>query len=155
MNRPITPEGYRKLERELQTLWHEDRPRVVREVSDAAAHGDRSENAEYIFGKKKLREIDRRIKFLSELLDKVTVVHPGQAAAGVVDFGATVSVRDEEGSERTYTLVGEDEVEPKLGRISTKSPVGKALLNRRVGDVFVVRRPAGEIELEVVRIDYA
>jgi len=152
--RPITPDGYAKFERELQRLWHEDRPKIVDEVADAAALGDRSENAEYIYGKKKLREIDRRMKYLSDLLEKLTVIDPKQNRKKTVDFGCTVEVEDEDGNARTYRIVGEDEVDAKNGQISMKSPVGKALLNREVGDVVVVERPAGELELEVVALRY-
>jgi transcription elongation factor GreB len=126
----------------------------VREVSDAAAHGDRSENAEYIFGKKKLREIDRRIKWLSELLERVQVIAPEANAQESIDFGATVVFEDEEGRSRTVQIVGEDEVDAKRGRVSMKSPVGRALLGRRVGDVTSVHRPAGELEVVVQRIEY-
>ncbi|HJL41383.1 MAG TPA: transcription elongation factor GreB [Myxococcales bacterium LLY-WYZ-16_1] len=154
MSRPITPEGYARFEKELQRLWHEDRPKIVQEVSDAAALGDRSENAEYIFGKKKLREIDKRMKYLSELLERLTVIDPAANAKDRVDFGATVEVEDEEGRVRTYQIVGEDEVDAKAGRISMKSPVGKSLLNQREGDNVLVDRPAGEIELVIRSITY-
>src|SRR5690242_13722816 len=100
-SRPITPRGFKRYQEELHTLWHVERPKVVQEVSDAAAQGDRSENAEYIYGKKKLREIDRRIRFLSELMDKLEVVDPKEVASDRVKFGATVEVEDEDGVERT------------------------------------------------------
>ena len=152
--RPITPAGFQRFRSELERLWHEDRPRVVQEVADAAAHGDRSENAEYIYGKKKLREIDRRIGYLSDLLDKLEVVEPASMKADHVRFGATVEIEDEEGRRKTYQLVGEDEVEAGEGRISMKSPVGKALLRKKVGDTAVIVRPAGEIEVEIKAIRY-
>ncbi len=154
MSRPITPEGYRRFEDELQQLWHGDRPKIVQEVSDAAALGDRSENAEYIYGKKKLREIDRRIRELSLLLDKLTVVDPKTQKSDKIQFGATVEVEDEDGQARTYILVGEDEVDGKLGRISMVSPIGKALLNKKVGDNVLVVRPAGELELTITALRY-
>lgn len=154
MSRPITPDGYRRFEDELQRLWHGDRPKIVQEVSDAAALGDRSENAEYIYGKKKLREIDRRIRELSLLLDKLTVIDPKTQRSDKIQFGATVEVEDEDGQARTYMLVGEDEVDGKLGRISMVSPIGKALLNKKVGDNVLVVRPAGELELTITRIRY-
>lgn len=154
MSRPITPDGYRRFEDELQRLWHGDRPKIVQEVSDAAALGDRSENAEYIYGKKKLREIDRRIRELSLLLDKLTVIDPKTQRSDKIQFGATVEVEDEDGQARTYMLVGEDEVDGKLGRISMVSPIGKALLNKKVGDNVLVVRPAGELELTITRICY-
>src|SRR5215468_2751250 len=110
MARLITPRGFKKIQDELHTLWHVDRPKIVQEVSDAAALGDRSENAEYIYGKRKLREIDRRIRYLSELMDKLVVVDPREVKADRVKFGATVIVEDEDGGSRTYQIVGEDEV---------------------------------------------
>ncbi|MEM1024381.1 MAG: transcription elongation factor GreB [Myxococcota bacterium] len=152
--RPITPAGYAKLERELQDLWHQERPKLVNEVADAAALGDRSENAEYIFGKKRLREIDRRIKYLSKLLDRLQVIDPKRNEKEQADFGATVHVEDEDGNAKRYTLVGEDEIEAKQGRISLKSPIGRALLGKMVGDEVTVRRPKGEVELVIERIEY-
>ncbi len=150
----ITPAGYQKLQDELQTLWHQDRPKVVQEVSDAAALGDRSENAEYVYGKKRLREIDKRIRFLSQLIEKLTVVDPRTNVSDRVRFGATVELEDEDGKQRTYQIVGEDEVDAKAGRISMHSPMGKALLGKKVGDDAVVSRPAGDIELVITALRY-
>lgn len=152
--RPITPEGYAKLDKELRDLWHVERPKIVQEVSEAAALGDRSENAEYIFGKKRMREIDRRVKYLSNLLERVTVVNPKDNAKDRVDFGATVTVEDEDGKTRTYQIVGEDEVDAKQGRISMKSPMGKALMNKKVGDDVLVERPRGDLEVLINDIVY-
>lgn len=152
--RPITPEGYARLEAELQRLWHQERPAVVREVSDAAALGDRSENAEYIYGKKRLREIDRRVRYLSNLLERLQVVDPRSVRSERVAFGATVEVEDEDGRSSVYQIVGEDEVDAKNRRISAKSPVGQALWGKKVGDDALVLRPAGELELVITRIRY-
>jgi transcription elongation factor GreB len=152
--RMITPAGYQKLQDELQQLWHQERPRVVQEVSDAAALGDRSENAEYTYGKKRLREIDRRIRFLSGLVEKLTVVDPRANGSDRVRFGATVVLEDEDGKTRTYQLVGEDEIDAKAGRISMNSPMGKALFGRKVGDDVVVTRPAGDLELVLTDLRY-
>lgn len=152
--RPITPAGRRRFEDELRRLWHEDRPRIVQEVADAAALGDRSENAEYIYGKRKLREIDRRIGYLNQLLERLEAIEPKTMKADHVRFGATVEIEDEEGQRRVYQIVGEDEVDAKSGRISMKSPVGKALLKKKVGDVAVISRPAGEIEVELIALRY-
>ncbi|MBX2810668.1 MAG: transcription elongation factor GreB [Myxococcales bacterium] len=152
--KPITPEGYAKLEKELNQLWHHERPRVVQEVSEAAALGDRSENAEYIYGKKRLREIDRKVKYLSGLLDRLDVIDPSQVTSDTVEFGATVEVEDEDGRVLTYQIVGEDEVDARNKRISMRSPVGQSLVGKRVGDDVLVRRPAGEIELVVTKICY-
>jgi transcription elongation factor GreB len=152
----ITPAGYQKLAAELDHLLRVERPRVVNEVSEAAAQGDRSENAEYIYGKKRLREIDRRMGFLQSRLDAVKVVDPRDQPAGTqqVFFGATVRLRDENDKEYTYQIVGEDEVDAGGGRISVRGPVGQALLKKRVGDVVTVRRPAGEMDFEVLDIRY-
>jgi len=152
--KPITPRGYERLTSELGRLWHEERPRIVQEVSDAAALGDRSENAEYIYGKKKLREIDRRIGYLTKLIERLEVIDPKTNASKRVKFGATVVVEDEEGQRRTYQIVGEDEVDAKLGQISMQSPMGKALLGREVGDDVTVKRPAGELDLVVLELRY-
>ncbi len=150
----LTPAGARKLQEELKRLVSVERPKTVQEVSDAAAQGDRSENAEYIYGKKRLREIDRRIRFLSKKLDAAVIVKADEVRTDEVRFGATVEVEDEEGVKKTYTLVGPDESDPASGYLSFKSPLGRALMKKRVGDVAVVQRPAGEIELEIVSIRY-
>ncbi len=151
----ITPEGARKLSEELVRLRTVERPRTVQEVADAAAQGDRSENAEYIYGKKRLREIDRRLNYLAKRLDNAVVVDPKEQKGDKVFFGATVEIEDESGARSTYVIVGEDETDSARGRISWRSPVGRALLGKRKGDVVVVRRPAGEVELEVVAVRYA
>jgi transcription elongation factor GreB len=150
----LTPEGAKKLARELNQLASVERPRVVQEVADAAAQGDRSENAEYTYGKKKLREIDRRIRFLGKRLDDAVVVKQEEGAHLEVRFGARVQVVDENEMRRTYLIVGPDEANPSEGKISFQSPLGQALMKRKVGDVVTVTRPAGEIELEVAAIEY-
>ncbi|MFO7178683.1 MAG: GreA/GreB family elongation factor, partial [Pseudomonadota bacterium] len=115
----------------------------------------RSENAEYIYGKKRLREIDRRVRFLQKRLESAVVVDvDDRPQLEEVRFGATVVVRDENGKESRYTIVGSDEVDPGSGKISFESPVGRSLMKRKVGDVIVVRRPAGEIEMEILSIEY-
>jgi transcription elongation factor GreB len=150
----MTEQGARRLSEELRRLVSEERPKVVREVAEAAAQGDRSENAEYIYGKKRLREIDRRVRFLTRRLDRAQVVADSGAPTDIVRFGALVEVRDDTGRLRRYQLVGPDESDPAIGRVSYESPLGRALLKRRVGDIVAVRRPAGAIELEVVAIEY-
>lgn len=150
----LTPEGAQKLSEELRHLLSVERPKVVQEVADAAAQGDRSENAEYIYGKKRLREIDRRVRFLTKRLESAVVVKPDEQSGDVVRFGATVEVEDEEGKRRTYLLVGPDESDPAQGKLSFKSPLGRSLLKKRVGDVVVVQRPAGEIEVEILSVRY-
>ena len=150
----LTREGAKKLATELGHLVTHERPQVVREVADAAAQGDRSENAEYIYGKKRLREIDRRIRFLTRKLDQAEVVVAQGIDRDVVRFGARVEVEDEDGQHREYVLVGPDEADPAQGKVSFQAPLGRALLKRRVGDTVLVRRPAGELELEIVSIVY-
>ncbi len=150
----LTPDGAKKLATELSRLLNVDRVKVVQEVADAAAQGDRSENAEYIYGKKKLREIDRRIRFITKRLDSAVVVKQEVAAHSEVRFGATVDVEDENGKKSRYLIVGPDEAAPSDGRISFQSPLGRALMKRKVGDVVSVQRPAGEIEIEIKAISY-
>lgn len=150
----ITPSGYAKLKSELESLLRRQRPDLVKTISWAAANGDRSENADYIYGKRKLREIDRRVRFLTKRLESAEVVNPESQAADRVLFGATVTVIDEENRERTYSIVGTDEIDINHGLVSWMSPLAKALLNARVGDVVTLRSPGGEEELEITRINY-
>jgi transcription elongation factor GreB len=152
--RCITPEGYSRLRQELERLWKEDRPRVTHEVSEAAALGDRSDNAEYRYGKRKLYEIDRRLRYLSKLLDDLTVVRYAPEQEGRVYFGAWVRVEDEDGGRQRYRVVGPDELEARSGKISVDSPLGRALLGKRVGDEVSVDAPRGEICYTVLEIEY-
>lgn len=151
----LTREGAKRMQDELLELRTKQRPKIVQEVADAAAQGDRSENAEYIYGKKKLREIDRRMHFLIKRLEVATVIDPAERPDGERDrvfFGATVEVEDEDGNRTTYQIVGEDEIDLSRGRISYKSPLGRMLMKRREGDSFTFRRPSGEVELTIVAI---
>jgi transcription elongation factor GreB len=151
----ITPTGYKKLTEEVEFLLRKERPRVVQEVSDAAAQGDRSENAEYIYGKKRLREIDRRLNFLSSRLKDVQVVDPSIARGELVYFGATVDLEDDNGRAVTYQIVGVDETDPPNGRISWRSPLGRALLKRRAGDGVTFQRPGGDaVEYAILAVRY-
>lgn len=150
----ITPDGAKKLRAELEHLWTVERPRVTQEVADAAAQGDRSENAEYIYGKRRLREIDRRVRFLSKRLDDVTVVNEPPSDPSRAFFGAWVTLEDEDGKEVTYRIVGPDESSVERGWISMEAPVAKALLGKRVGDEVTVRVPKGEAIYSVVAIAY-
>jgi len=152
--RYITPEGRRRLEAELERLWRVERPKVTSEVAEAAALGDRSENAEYIYGKRRLREIDRRVRYLTKLIEKLSVVTETPSDRERVFFGAWVTVEDEAGQSATYRLVGPDETDAPTGRISIESPVSRALLGKRVGDEAVVRRPKGLGELVITAIRY-
>jgi transcription elongation factor GreB len=150
----ITPSGYRRLQEELEHLWKVERPRVTNEVAVAAAQGDRSENAEYIYGKKRLREIDRRIRYLSKRLDALTVVAPSREQLGRVFFGAFVEIEDEEGELARYRIVGGDEFDSDKGWISVDSPLARALLGKSEGDEVTVARPKGKTEVTIVRIWY-
>ena len=151
--RYITPEGAKKLREELEWLWTTERPRVTQAVSDAAALGDRSENADYIYGKRRLREIDRRVRFLIKRLESAEVVHSSGRDTDQVFFGATVRIKGRD-DVKELTIVGVDEVEPSQGRVSWISPVAKALLKAREGDVVTLRSPAGEEQLEILEVTY-
>ena len=150
----ITPAGYRRLQEELARLWKVERPPVVTTVAWAAGNGDRSENGDYIFGKKKLREIDRRIRYLSKSLDRAVVVDNAGKGLDRVFFGATVTIADESGREREITIVGVDELDNSDTRVSWRAPLARALLKARVGDTVTVRAPRGPESLEVVAIRY-
>ena len=150
----ITPDGAKKLRDELEQLWTVERPRVTQEVADAAAQGDRSENAEYIYGKRRLREIDRRVRFLSKRLDGLTVVSEPPSDRTRVFFGAWVTLEDEDGSEVTYRIVGPDESDVDRGWISMDAPVARGLLGKRDGDEVTVRRPKGDITYTIIGIRY-
>src|SRR5690349_19910197 len=150
----ITPEGAKKLRAELEQLWTVERPRVTQEVADAAAQGDRSENAEYIYGKRRLREIDRRVRFLSKRLEEVKIVNEPPTDPKRVFFGAWIDVEDEDGNEKTYRIVGADESDLEKGYISIDSPVARGLLGKREGDEVSVRVPKGEVEYTIIGVRY-
>src|SRR3954447_13547931 len=151
----ITPDGYRRLREEYEALFSSERPKLVETISWAAANGDRSENGDYIYGRQRLREIDRRLGWLSRRMKEARVVGPSaQPERGKAYFGATVILVDDDDNERTVTLVGEDETDPASGRIAWSSPIGRAIRGAAVGDVRRVTLPAGERELEVVAISY-
>ena len=151
----ITPDGAKKLRAELDQLWNVERRRVTQEVADAAAQGDRSENAEYIYGKRRLREIDRRVRFLTKRLDAVTIVSESPTDSERVFFGAWVTLEDEAGAEVTYRIVGPDESNVEKGWISMEAPVAKALMGKRDGDDVRVKRPKGDITFTIIAIRYA
>jgi len=151
----ITSEGYRRLREEYEALFAIERPKLVETISWAAANGDRSENGDYIYGRKKLREIDRRLGWLSRRMKEAKVVDPAaQPERGKVFFGATVTLVDEQDRERIVTLVGDDETDASAGRISWRSPIGRAIRGAAVGDVRTVTLPGGSIEYEVTAIRY-
>ncbi|GAD20720.1 transcription elongation factor GreB [Acidovorax sp. MR-S7] len=151
----ITPQGYARLRAELLTLIDEERPKVVEVVHWAASNGDRSENGDYLYGKKRLREIDRRIRFLTKRLEIAEVVDPSlHAGSDQVFFGATVAYIDDEGVERTVTIMGVDEADNSLHQISWISPVARALLKAREGDEVSLQTPAGARTLEILSVRY-
>lgn len=150
----MTPAGYARLRSELKQLVEVERPEVVRTVSWAASNGDRSENGDYIYGKRRLREIDRRVRFLIRRLENSEVVNSAGRDSDQVFFGATVDVRAKDGAGRTVTIVGLDEVDTARGRISWISPMAKALIKAREGDVVTLRTPGGVEELEILEVRY-
>lgn len=151
----ISPEGYRRLKDELLRLLDSERPEVVRTVSWAASNGDRSENGDYIYGKKRLREIDRRIRWLTRRLDLAEVVDASQhAGSDQIFFGATVDYIVEGSDLRTITIVGVDEAEPLAGKVSWVAPIARGLLKAREGDIVTLRTPGGTEEIEIVEVRY-
>ena len=151
----MTPQGYARLKSELTRLLDDERPELVKVIAWAASNGDRSENGDYIYGKKRLREIDRRIHYLTKRLDTSVVVDP--AARGETDqifFGATVTYAARSGEERTISIVGMDEVDPSRGRVSWISPIAKALLKKQPGDRVRLATPGGVEDIEIVDVSY-
>lgn len=150
----ITPAGLRRLKAELKTLRQDERPKLTETISWAAGNGDRSENGDYIYGKKRLREIDKRIRFLLKRIENAEVIDPTTIKGIEVKFGATVTVSDEEGEEKTYSIVGVDEGDLEQGRISWQSPIARALLRKSEGDWVKFETPKGTRELEIIKVDY-
>ena len=151
----ITPEGFARIRAEYEELFGVERPKIVEVVSWAASLGDRSENADYLYGKKRLREIDRRISYLAKVMKDAKVVDPAaQPSRDQVRFGATVELADEDDNRRTVTIVGDDEADATSGRIGWSAPLARAMVGARVGDERTVRLPSGEKSYAVTRIDY-
>lgn len=151
----ITPQGFARIRAEYEELFGVERPKIVEVVSWAASLGDRSENADYLYGKKRLREIDRRLSYLSKVMKTAKVVDPTkQEQRDTVRFGAIVELADEDDQRRILTLVGEDEADATAGQISWAAPIARALIGAKVGDERIVRLPAGEKSYEVMRISY-
>lgn len=150
----MTPQGAKKLRDELVRLKHGERPEVVKVVQWAAGNGDRSENGDYLYGKRRLREIDRRIRYLSKRLESAEVIDPATVTAEVVQFGATVTIRDEDDNEKTYSIVGVDEIEVAKGKISWLSPLASALMKAKEGDTVTFRFPKGVQEIEILQVVY-
>ncbi len=153
--RLITPQGFARIRAEYEQLFSTERPRLVDTIAWAAANGDRSENGDYIYGRKRLREIDRRLSYLSKVMKSAKVVDPaGQEQRDTVLFGATVELADEDDERRVLTLVGEDEADASRGLVSWAAPIARALVGAKVGDERIVRLPAGEKSYEILRIAY-
>ena len=150
----ITPAGHARLKAELRALVENERPEIIKTVSWAAANGDRSENADYLYGKKRLREIERRIRFLMKRLEAAEVVDPRDQDQERAFFGATVIYSDASGQKHTISIVGTDEVDPARGRVSWVSPVARALLKAREGDAVTLMTPGGDEQLKVLGIRY-
>ena len=151
----ITRQGFDRLRSEYEQLFGQERPKLVETIAWAAANGDRSENGDYIYGRKKLREIDRRLGYLAKVMKAAKVVDPAaQEARDQVRFGATVEVADEHGERRVLTIVGDDEADATEGRIGWSAPLARALIGAKAGDERIVRLPAGEKSYEVVAISY-
>lgn len=151
----MTPQGYARLKHELTQLLNSERPDLVKVVSWAAGNGDRSENGDYLYGKKRLREIDRRIRYLTRRLDTSEVVDPAaRGDSGQIYFGATVNYMDDEGKEHRVTIVGLDEVDPARGHVSWISPIAAALIKHSAGDTVQLRTPAGLRQIEIVDVRY-
>lgn len=154
-DRFITPQGLSRIRAEYDELFGTERPKIVETVSWAASLGDRSENADYIYGKRRLREIDRRLAYLGRVMKEAKIVDPArQQARDQVRFGATVELADEHDNRRTLTIVGDDETDASAGRIGWSAPLARALIGARVGDERLVRLPAGEKSYEVISIHY-
>ena len=150
----ITPSGIKKLQSEYHKLFHDERPKLVETISWAASNGDRSENGDYIYGKRRLREIDKRLRYLGKRMASAVIVDSGNHKTDKVLFGAKVTVQDESGKKVAYHIVGEDEIDIDQRKISWVSPIAKSLLGSKKGDLVVVHRPTGEAELKVSRIEY-
>jgi transcription elongation factor GreB len=148
----ITPPGFEKLRAEYTELLSRERPKVVETVTWAASNGDRSENADYQYGKKRLREIDRRLHFLQKRMEAAEVIDPTTLKSDKIVFGATVTIEDEDGNSKTYQIVGEDEFNVKENKISWKSPVAKALLGKKLDDEVKILKPTGEEFVTVTQI---
>jgi transcription elongation factor GreB len=150
----ITPAGFARLRAEYDALFGDERPKLVETIAWAASNGDRSENGDYIYGRKKLREIDRRLGFLARVMKAAKVIDPAAQQTDQVRFGARVELADEGDARRVLTIVGDDETDAAAGRIGWNAPIARALIGARVGDEPMVRLPSGAKSYEIMRIDY-
>jgi transcription elongation factor GreB len=154
-SRYITPQGFARIRAEYEELFSTERPKLVDTIAWAAANGDRSENGDYIYGRKRLREIDRRLSYLSKVMKSAKVIDPArQEQRDTVRFGATIELADEGDARRIITLVGEDEADASAGQVSWAAPIARALIGAKVGDERIVHLPAGEKSYEILRISY-
>lgn len=150
----ITRAGFERLKAEAHQLFNVERPKVVETVTWAASNGDRSENADYQYGKKRLREIDRRVRFLGQRMDKAVIVDPAELKSDKVIFGATVTIETESGETKTYQIVGEDEIDTLGNKLSWKSPMAKALLGKKIDDEVLIKRPKGDDYVTILEIKF-
>lgn len=150
----ISPSGHKRIVEEYTWLLHKERPRITAEVGYAASLGDRSENSEYIYGKQRLREIDRRLRFLDKRLDVLEIVDPGHFKGPAVLFGGTVEIEDEDGARQVWTVLGEDEVDTEKRIISYLSPLGRAMMGKKVGDTVSFETPGGQREVTILSVTY-
>ncbi len=154
LKKPLTKSGHKVLAAEHEWLRSVERPKTVEGIATAAAEGDRSENAEYIYGKKKLRELDKRLRYLDSVLKDAQIIDPDSLSGDKVCFGSTVTINTDEGDQKTWTIVGEGEADHKNLSISWKSPVAIGLLGKKIGQFVLVKRPAGEIEFEIIDLHF-
>lgn len=155
LKNPLTREGFNRIAEEHRQLLEVERPRIVENMATAAAEGDRSENAEYIYSRKRMREIDKRLRYLTGLLKDAQIIDPRNIRSERIGFGATFTIQDEEGQEKSWTIVGMGEADADQGTISWKSPLARAVWNRRIGDLVTVHRPAGPLDYEIIDLHYA
>jgi transcription elongation factor GreB len=155
LKNPMTREGYNKIAEEHRQLLEEERPRIVQNMATAAAEGDRSENAEYIYSRKRMREIDKRLRYLTGLLKDVEIIDARNIRSDRVEFGATFVVEDDEGVQKEWTIVGVGESDVDAKTISWKSPLAMAVWNKKVGQVVTLQRPAGDVDIEIVDLHFA
>ncbi len=155
LKNPLTREGWERIADEHRQLLEVERPRIVENMATAAAEGDRSENAEYIYSRKRMREIDKRLRYLTGLLKDAEIIDPRNIRNDRIDFGATFIIEGEDGETRAWTIVGVGESEAEKGTISWKSPLARAVWGRRIGDVVTVHRPMGPTDVEIIDLHYA
>jgi transcription elongation factor GreB len=155
LKNPLTRSGFQRIAEEHRQLLEVERPRIVENMATAAAEGDRSENAEYIYSRKKMREIDKRLRYLTGLMKDAQIIDPENVRSDRVGFGASFVIQDEDGQQREWTIVGVGEADADSGTISWQSPLARAVWNKRIGDLVTVRRPAGPIDYEIIDLHYA